>query len=368
VSHVPVSQLGYVAGIRALAAAAMDPEELELVVLGSCTGDDQMPNTASNIQRSLGASRAAAMDVNTACTSFMYGLSTASALIKSGAVQNALVIGADTLSAFMDWDNRTPSVLFGDGAGAVVIRSSDEPYGILSEVLGCVYSSRDELRINGIGSAFANAGFTLGTTDWDFNGPEIFKQAVLGMSSGARQVLAKSGYSSEEIDLVIPHQANLRIVEAVARRTGFPMERVFTNLQTRGNLSSASIPVALVEALEQSRIQAGNLILIPAFGGGMTWSAHVIRWGQRTSPMGYSTIELPSPDRTALDIVSALRESKGLKPNRDVWEARNDFPPVRQRRPMSSSGGEDISRPSRHSEDTVTTGLREHVLDGTEDS
>ena len=312
ISHVCVSQLAYVAAAHALACAAMDPDEVDLVVLGTCTADDQMPNSASAVQRALGARRAAAMDINTACTSFMYSLSTASALIKAGAVRNALVIGADTLSSYMDWDNRTPSVLFGDGAGAVVLKASAEPAGIVAEVLGCVTSSRDELRINGIGSRFANAGLVYGTTNWDFNGPEIFRQAVSGMAAAARDVLKKAEVASDDIELVIPHQANLRIVEAVARRAGLPMEKVFTNMQVRGNLSSASIPVALVEALEQRRVAPGSLLLLPAFGGGMTWSAHVVRWGKRTLPLGTSPIRLPPCDRTALEIVASLRAAKGF--------------------------------------------------------
>ncbi|MCC6196731.1 MAG: beta-ketoacyl-ACP synthase 3 [Burkholderiales bacterium] len=311
ISHVGVSQLAYVAAAHALACAAMDPDDIDLIVLGSCTADDQMPNSASAVQRALGARRAAAMDVNTACTSFMYSLSTASALIKAGAVRNALVVGADTLSAYMDWDNRTPSVLFGDGAGAVVLKACDEPAGIVAEVLGCVTSARDELRINGIGSKFANAGLMYGTTHWDFNGPEIFRQAVGGMAAAAREVLAKAGVASADVGLVIPHQANLRIVEAVARRAGIAMEKVFTNMQARGNLSSASIPVALVEALAQQRVAPGSLLLLPAFGGGMTWSAHVLRWGKRTTPLGTSPIRLPPCERTALEIVAALRASKG---------------------------------------------------------
>src|SRR6266567_2712943 len=213
ISHVPVSELAHVAAMHALACAGLAPTEVELIVIGSCTGDEQMPNTASRVQRSIGACNAAAVDVNTACTSFMYALSYASSLVRTGAVRTALVIGADTLSAFIDWDDRRPSVVFGDAAGAVLVRATSGPIGIVGERLGCVYESRDVLRIKGIGAAYANAGLTLGTTKWDFDGPEVFRQAVLSMSAGAREVLLKTGCNLSDIDLVIPHQANLRIIQ-----------------------------------------------------------------------------------------------------------------------------------------------------------
>ena len=162
ISHVRVSDLAHVAASRALACAALAPECVDLVILGSCTGDDQMPNTASRVQKLLGARNAGAMDVNTACTSFMYGLSVGSALIRSGAVRNAVVIGADALSQFMDWNNRGPAILFGDGAGAVVLESTDTDAGIVGEVLGCDTADREMLRINGIGAMFANMGVCYG--------------------------------------------------------------------------------------------------------------------------------------------------------------------------------------------------------------
>lgn len=321
ISHVPVSELAHVAAAHALACAGMEAEEVELVVIGSCTGDEQMPNTASRVQRGLGARRAAAVDVNTACTSFMYALSYGSALIRTGAVRSAVVVGADTLSAFMDWDDRRPSVVFGDAAGAVVLRATEEAVGIVGEALGCAYESRDVLRIKGMGSAYANAGVTFGTTAWDFDGPEVFRQAVHAMAAASKQVLEKTGLTDEEIDLIVPHQANMRIIEAVARRLGTSMDKVFTHLLERGNLSSASMPVAVVEALEKKRVKPWAQLLLPGFGGGMTWSAHVIRWGKRVSPLGSSDVRLPATSKTGLDIVQSLRERKGLKPEPALPEA-----------------------------------------------
>ncbi len=321
ISHVPVSELAFVASSEALACAGLSASEVELVVLGSCTGDEQMPNTASRVQRSLGAKRAAAVDVNTACTSFMYALSYASALIRSGAVANAVVIGSDTLSAFMDWDDRRPAVVFGDAAGAVVLRATTERVGIVGEVLGCLYDSRDVLRIKGIGAAYANADVTLGSTSWDFDGPEVFRQAVTSMVRAARAVLSKSQCPLADIDLVVPHQANQRIIEAVARRLGAPLAKVFTHVEKRGNLSSASIPVALVDALEQGRINKLSRLLIPAFGGGMTWSAHIVRWGGRTVPLGRSSVRLAPSTETGLDLVHALQMKKNKRPGGELPEA-----------------------------------------------
>jgi 3-oxoacyl-[acyl-carrier-protein] synthase-3 len=250
----------------------------------------------------------------------MYALSYGSALVRTGAVQNAVVIGSDTLSAFMDWEDRRPSVVFGDGAGAVVMQATDQPVGIMAEVLGCYYSSRDVLRIKGIGTAYANAGVTLGTTAWDFDGAEVFRQAVLAMTSAANDVLAKGGLTDHDIDLIIPHQANLRILEAVARRLGVSMTKVFTHIRERGNLSSASIPVALVDALEQGRLMPNSRVLVPAFGGGMTWSAHVVQWGDRSTPLGASAVTLPPTQMTGLELVHELRKRKGGKPGRDLPE------------------------------------------------
>lgn len=314
ISHMRVSDLAHVAASRALACAGLPAEQVDLVILGSCTGDDQMPNTASRVQKLLGAHRAGAMDVNTACTSFMYGLSTGSALIRSGAVRNAVVVGADALSQFMDWSNRGPAILFGDGAGAVVLQASDVDAGIVGEVLGCDTQDREMLRINGIGAMFANKGACYGTTTWDFNGPEIFRQAVNGLVDASRSVLAKVGYASRDIDLVIPHQANLRIIEAVARRLEISREHTFTNLDRYGNLSSASIPVAISEAADGDRIRPGDRILMPAFGGGLTWSAHIIRWGARTTPLGASDVTLPASDMTGLELVRDLIVRKRTAP------------------------------------------------------
>jgi 3-oxoacyl-[acyl-carrier-protein] synthase-3 len=311
VSHVPMTTLSHVASARALACAGVDAKDLDLIVLGTCSGDEQVPNTASAIQLLLGASNAAAMDINTACTSFLYGLSSATALIRTGVVRNALVVGVEGITPYMDWSNRNVAVLFGDGAAAVVIQASEEPLGIIAEKLGCYANARATLRVRGMGTIYGNAGVQLGDTTWDFDGQEIFKHAVHGMVGASDSALKRAGITAAEVDLVIPHQANLRIIEAVAKRAGVPMDKVFVTVQRYGNMSSATVPVALVDALEEGRVKPGAILLTPAFGGGLTWCSHVIRWGERVTPLGTTDIELPPCEKSALELVQDIIRRKG---------------------------------------------------------
>ena len=310
VSHVPMTTLSQVASARALACAGVDARDLDLIVLGTCSGDEQVPNTASAIQLLLGASNAAAMDINTACTSFLYGLSSATALIRTGVVRNALVIGVEGITPYMDWSNRNVAVLFGDGAAAVVIQPSEERLGIIAEKLGCYADARATLRVRGMGTIYGNAGVQLGDTTWDFDGQEIFKRAVHGMAAASDSALKRAGISATDVDLVIPHQANLRIIEAVAKRAGVPMDKVFVTVQRYGNMSSATVPVALVEALEEGRVKPGAILLTPAFGGGLTWCSHVIRWGERVTPLGTSDIDLPPCETSGLELVQDIIRRK----------------------------------------------------------
>ena len=310
VSHVLMEELAYVAASRALAAAALDGRDIELIVFGSCSYDDQVPNMASGVQARIGALAAAAMDVNTACTSFSYGLSTATAMIRTGVVRNALVIGAELISPFMDWSDRNVAVLFGDGAAAVVLQETEREEGVLAEQLGCYGEARETLRVRGMGGRYANHGMLYGDTRWQFEGQEIFRRAVQGMVSASEQALGKIGKSAQEVDLLVPHQANLRIIDAVAKRAGVPLERVFVNVQRYGNMSSATVPVALCEALEEGRVRPGALLLMPAFGGGLTFTAHVVRWGERITPLQQSHVELPPCEKSGLEIVRDLVAAK----------------------------------------------------------
>jgi 3-oxoacyl-[acyl-carrier-protein] synthase-3 len=312
VSHVQLGELGYVAAARALAAAGIDGRQIELIVFGTTSYDDQVPNVASGIQRRIGAEGCAAMDVNTACTSFLYSLSTATALIKTGVVANALVIGAEVISPFIDWSDRNTAVLFGDGAAAVVLSATDADEGLLAEKLGCYGESREILRVHGMGAAYAHQNRVIGKTEWQFEGQEIFKKAVQGMASACAEALAKVGMTAADVDLVIPHQANLRIIEAVAKRTGVPMEKVFTNVHRYGNMSAATVPVALCEALEEGRVKPGALLLMPSFGGGLTFTGHVVRWGSRVAPLGLTDVELTPATQSALEIVERYRRIKAV--------------------------------------------------------
>lgn len=320
ISHVPLEELAYVASARALACAGIEGGSLELIIFGTCSHDDQVPNMASGIQARLSAHGAAAMDVNTACTSFLYGLSTATAMIRSGVVRNALVIGAELISPFMDWTDRNVAVLFGDGAAAVVVEATEREEGLMAEKLGCFGDARELLRVHGMGGKYANQGVLHGVTRWQFEGQEIFKRAVHGMGDACETVLAKVHAQPADLDLVVPHQANFRIIEAVAKRAHVPMERVFVNVQRHGNMSSATVPVALCEALEEQRVKPGALLLMPGFGGGLTYCAHAVRWGARVTPLRTSSVELPPNDRTALELIRDVTARK-TRPSGITWAA-----------------------------------------------
>lgn len=306
ISHVGLTELAEVAARRALAAAGMAASQLQLIVFGTTSFDDQAPNQASGLQQRIGASGAAAMDVNTACTSFLYAWSTANALIRTGVVRNALVVGGEVISRFMDWNNRNVAVLFGDGCAAIVLEATDQQHGLLGEKLGCDVEGRDALVIRGMGSRYADFTRRMGVTEWVFDGPEIFRRAVSGMARGAAAALSASGLQAADIDLLVPHQANLRIIEAVAHKIGIPPARAFVNVQRYGNMSAATVPVALVEALEEGRVRPGALLLMPAFGAGLSWCAHVVRWGERVKPLEDSPAQLAPPEGTALEMVQEL--------------------------------------------------------------
>lgn len=310
ISHVGVSDLAYVAGVRALAAANVNPREVQLIVLASCTFDSMLPNTSSRVQEKLGAKQAACYDINTACTGFMYALSTANAMIKTGVVRNALVIGAETMSQPVPWLDRSISVLFGDGAAAWFLEATeDENVGILSQRLGCIADARDILAIEYGFSPPGEPKRDLGK--WNFQGQDIFKRAVNAMAKASTEVLKEAGLKPSQVDLCIPHQANKRIIDAVAKKVGVPGDRAYVNVHRYGNISSATVPVATVEALEENRMVPGAYILMPAFGAGLTWSATLMRWGERTMPYRQSDVELPPCDKTGLELIHQIMADRG---------------------------------------------------------
>ncbi|GAA5139685.1 ketoacyl-ACP synthase III [Thalassotalea piscium] len=311
ISHVNVSELAYVACQRALAAAGKTPQDVDLIVFGSTTFDEICPNAASNVQRLLGAEKAACIDVSTACTGGMYSLTVANSMIRSGVVSSALVIGAECISPIMDWTNRDVAVLFGDGAAALYLESCDEKTGVLAESLGCYGEARDILSVHGWGMKYANQQKYFGESNWAFIGQEIFKKAVSGMAQACDKVLEKSGVLAENINLVVPHQANLRIIDTLVKKLKMDKDKVFVNIEKYGNMSAATIMVALVEAVEEGRVQPGDTLLMPAFGGGLTWSAHLIKWGNSITPSASSDVELAKCKESGLTLVENIINSKG---------------------------------------------------------
>jgi len=310
ISHVTAVELATVAASRALACAGLAPGDVDLIVYGSCSFEEQVPNAASAVQLALGARRAAAMDLNTACTSFLYGLTAATGMVRTGAVRCAVVIGVELISRYLDWSNRNVAVLFGDGAAAVVLQPSDVESGVVASKLGCDAEARASLRIRGVGLGYGGRNVTVGDTIWDFDGQVIFKRAVAAMIESSSEVLKQYGVSANDVHLMVPHQANLRIIEAVARYAGVSMEKVMLTVQRYGNMSAATVPVALVEALEQGRIAPGSLLLMPGFGGGLTWASLLVRWGDRITPLGTSARELPPCTKSALQMVNDIRATQ----------------------------------------------------------
>lgn len=318
ISHVSGIEMAILASQRALACAGLEGKDIDLIVYGSCSNDEQVPNASSGVQAAIGAKNAASMDVNTACTSFLYSLSTATAMIRTGVVKRALVIGVEIISPFMDWENRNVSVLFGDGCAAVVVEATDKQEGVLGEQLGCLADVRHTLRVRGMGTAYCNQDVTAGVTAWDFDGQEIFRHAVQGMVQASAAVMKKCGVTPDDIDLVVPHQANLRIIDAVVSRSGIPAEKVMLTVQRYGNMSAATVPVALTEAIDEGRVKPGALILMPAFGAGLTVCAHIVRWGERVTPLRVSDAQFPPVKQTALEMVNAIRAKKATAVERSL--------------------------------------------------
>ncbi len=274
------SDLAINAARDAIAAAAISPTDIDLILLGTVTGDMKTPSTAVIVQKALGASNAAAMDINAACVGFLYGLTTAKAFIESGMFKTVLVIGVEVLTSITNYQDRTTCVLFGDGAGAAVLQRSDDPNsGILSAHIAADGSHTELLYVRAGGSRqrVTVENMNNGATGIYMNGSEIYKFAVRNMQDAAERVIADAGVKPEDIDLVIPHQANIRIIDSLAKRLHVPDSKLFVNIEDYGNTSSASIPIAMVEARQQGRMKPGDLVLLVSFGGGLVWGAILFR-------------------------------------------------------------------------------------------
>lgn len=269
--------LGVEAALRALEAAGVEAGDLDLIVVGTTTPDLVFPSTACLIQARLGALGCTAFDVNAACSGFIYALSVADKFIRSGDVRTALVIGSETLTRMVDWTERTTCVLFGDGAGAVVLKA-DRETGILGTHLHAD-GSKKELLWNPVGVSVGfradepNVGVRI-----NMSGNDVFKYAVKALDGVVDETLAAHGLGKHDLDWLIPHQANLRIIEATAKRLDMPMEQVVVTVDKHGNTSSGSVPLALDTAVRDGRVQRGQLLLLEAFGGGFTWGSALLRY------------------------------------------------------------------------------------------
>lgn len=303
ICHCNFSDMAIVAARRALAAADLDPMELDLILLGSLTMDSLCPNTASLVQDAIGARKAASIDINSACTGFLYGLHIGTNLVRTGAHKKVLVLGGEFISHYMNWSRRDVAVLFGDACGAVVIEATEEPVGLISARIGCEADAKYAIQITNLGSSYSRLSEEFLYIGWNFEGQEVFKRAVKSMSQACQDVLADAGLSVDDVNLVVPHQANKRILDALAKRVGIEEDRVFVNVHKYGNTSAGTIPVALTEALEEGRVKPGDYILSASFGAGLTWGAALIRWGDRVTPLAESDADLPPCNQTALEIL-----------------------------------------------------------------
>ncbi len=273
------SDLGLHAARRALKAAGLAANDLDLILVATCTGDSPLPSTACLIQHQLGAARAAACDLSAACCGFVYALGVAAAYVQTG-FRHVLVIGSEVMSAITDWTDRNTCVLFGDGAGAVVVSATEEGRGVLSTQLCSDGSMWDYIHVPGGGSRRPPSERLLEERGQyiKMRGNETFKVAVRTLEEVARDTLAANGLTIEAVDLYVPHQANVRIIKAVAERLGLPLDKVFLNMDRYGNTSAASIPIALDEAVRAGRIRDGSVVLLGAFGAGLTWASALLRW------------------------------------------------------------------------------------------
>lgn len=276
------SQLAYEASLKALKSANKTAADIDFILLATASGDYPLPTTSCLLQEKLGAKRTPALDIAAACSGFVYGLSLANALIKTQQYRTILLVGADVLSGITDWTDRNTCILFGDGAGALILEPSFEANS--SQIYSChLYADgtlKDTFHLPAGGTAIPASEETVQKRMhfMKMQGREIYKVAVRMLADAAIEALEKNGFALKDLDWFIPHQANLRIIEAVAKRIGFPMDRVIINIDRYGNTSSASIPTAFDEAILQGRVKRGDLILFDVFGAGLTWGSALLRY------------------------------------------------------------------------------------------
>lgn len=273
-------QMATIAARRAVAIAGIDPLQLDLIVFATVTPDLLMPATASLLQAELGATRAGAFDLAAACSGFVYGLTVGAQFIATDAADTVLVVGADALTRWVDFTDRSTCVLFGDGAGAVVLQATTAEEGVLSSVLGSDGTGAMHLYLDGFRELLsANGTLPSKRPYMRMQGSEVFRFSVRVMGEAAIEAIARAGLRLDDIDLLIPHQANLRIIDAAAKRLGLPAEKVWVNLDRFGNTSAASVPICLAEAADAGALRPGMNLVLVAFGAGLSWAASVVRWG-----------------------------------------------------------------------------------------
>ena len=274
------SQFGTSAARQALERSGLKPEDVDIIICATTTPDQIMPSTGALIQAQIGATNAAGMDVFAACSGFLYGLTLVESMIKTGQIKYALVVGAEVLTKYVDYTDRGTCVIFGDGAGAAVVGPVNSGKGILATKIRSDGRYEEQLYAPGGGTKLGTTHKTIdeGQHFFKMKGNELFKVAVRSMADISAEMLEKAGLTVDDIDIVIPHQANQRITDAVASRLGVPEEKVYSNIAEHGNTSSASIPIAIDECIESGKIKDGSLVLLTAFGGGVTWGATVLRF------------------------------------------------------------------------------------------
>ncbi len=281
------STLAARAARAALQKAGIPATALDMIILSTSSPDHLFPATACIVQDAIGATNAGAYDLSAACSGFVYGMAMAHGLIVSGQADTVMVIGAETLSRLVDWSDRNTCVLFGDGAGAVIMQASEEPGGFLASVLGADGSGANLLTLPAGGSRLPASVETVRRGDHyiKMDGKAVFRFATRVMADATRKVVEKAGLTLDDVDWIVPHQANVRIIESsVVKQLKFPKERVYINLDRYGNTSTASIPIALTEAVEEGRIQPGDHIVLVGFGAGLTWAAALVQWGRPSPP------------------------------------------------------------------------------------
>ncbi len=278
------SDMAAEAARRALAAAGIGPEEVQMIVVATITPDMPFPNTGCLVQDKIGARGAFCFDVEAACSGFVYALELGRQYVSSGALDTVLVIGAEKMSSMTDWTDRSTCVLFGDGAGAAVLRPCRRGRGLMTSVMGSDGSLAELLMVPGGGSRNPTSHETVdkGLHYLKMEGREVFKYAVNNMTAAAREALEKSGLSLEDVACVIPHQANVRIIQAIAQRLHAPIEKFFINVDRYGNTSGASVGIAMDEAVRGGRVKAGDVVMLLVFGGGFTWGCSLLEWGKRS--------------------------------------------------------------------------------------